>query len=185
MHYPVYIFTKEFPTDEIIEKALAPYKDRAAYGNPDISWDYYRIGGRYGGFLKIECKKDDDYYKWMCFTLENKAGRLFRSGFLEYCNKEFEKSIPGYDEVYMFLYCGYRDGYIYADGARIADLINQEEVLGKGYSFIDTSNGEASSREYICAHHGTYVKNQEYSAELKAAMERNKDGYLTVMDLHD
>lgn len=191
MHYPIYVFTKEFPTDEVIEKVLAPYNDDAdpdlyTYPGvrPDIRWDWFGIGGRYGGFLKIRCDKDyDEFYQWMSLIGERRAGRLFRSNLLENYSTAFGKRVTGYDEVYAFLYCGYRDGYIFADGAKISDLVNFDELTHMGYGYIDPANNEDSSREYFI--NGEFVKNERYDEQLAVAMERNKDGYLTVVDIHD
>ena len=191
MHYPIYIFTKEFPTDEVIEKVLAPYKDNAdpdlyTYPGvrPDIQWDWFSIGGRYGGFLKIRCDEDDDeFYRWMSLIEERRAVRLFRSNFLENYLTASGRRFTGYDEVYTFLYCGYRDGYIFADGAKISDLYNYDKLTNMGYGFIDPVNNEDSSREYFI--NGKFVENERYDEQLAAAMERNKDGYLTVVDIHD
>jgi len=191
MHYPIYIFTKEFPTDEVIEKVLAPYNDDAdpdlyTYPGvrPDIQWDWFIIGGRYGGFLKIRCDKDDDeFYQWMMLGGERRAGRLFRSSLLENYSTAFRRRFTSSEEVCAFLYCGYRDGYIFADGAKVSDLVNFDELTHMGYGFIDPANNEDSSHEYFI--NGKFVENERYDEQLAAAMERNKDGYLTVVDIHD
>lgn len=190
MHYPIYIFTKEFPSDQVIENVLKPYKDDADLSlydsplvRPDIHWDWFDIGGRYGGLLKIKCDLDDEYYQWMMMGGEKKAGRLFRSRFLETYSGPFRDHLFSSDEVYAFLYCGYRDRYIYADGAKISDLVNYTDLTHKGYAFIDPAYNEARSREYYI--NGEFVENEQYDDQLAAAMERNKDGYLTVVDIHD
>ena len=50
MHYCVLLFTKDFPTDAVIEKALAPFHDDVVYELPEnqrpaMSLDYWILGG--------------------------------------------------------------------------------------------------------------------------------------------
>ena len=62
MHYPVYLFTDEFPTDEVISKAIAPFNEDSEETNPNpiISFDYWVLGGRYNGAIKLRCDDDDE-----------------------------------------------------------------------------------------------------------------------------
>lgn len=193
MHYPIYIFTKNFPTDSLLEQIMEPYNEEHFYkedssnrNRSDISWDYYLLGGRYGGFLKIKCKEDDDYYDWMCFTPEPKAGKLFRSAMLEEINRTnslLKVHYSNVNEIYNFLYSGYRDGYIYADGCRIKDLYNREELIKKGYGFIAFEKDISNSRERWI--NDDLVENEKYEEELSSMMDFYNDGYLTVLDIHD
>ena len=78
MHYCVHLLTKELPTEEDIEKILAPYNDEVVYGNdddenaeiiyPEFTWDWYQIGGRYKADLKLKVDLDDkensELYRW-------------------------------------------------------------------------------------------------------------------------
>lgn len=47
MHYCIYVFTKEEPTEEEIEKIMEPYAEPEAPNFAPISWDWYSIGGRF------------------------------------------------------------------------------------------------------------------------------------------
>lgn len=186
MHICIYLFTKNLPTDEEIEEIMAPYSEYAEKESPypDIQWDGWVVGGRYGGLLKLKDDSDDEdsKYKWYYYIDEPRSGRLFRSEMLEnlirMC-RELKSSIYygfyGFNHIEntMFNYCGLRDGYVYVDGCKISDLYNPEEVQEHGYGFIDAPFNQQRTR-----------KDPEYDNALKEAFERNRDHYLTILDLH-
>ena len=90
MHYCCFIFTKEFPTDEILQKVLKPFNSEGFYSNsnensvyPMFTWDYFRLGGRYSGMLKLEVKENDEKYKWEFYENNPRNNRLFRSQLID------------------------------------------------------------------------------------------------------
>lgn len=191
MHFCIYLFTKNLPTDEEIEEIMTPYSEYAAKESPDpdIQWDWYEIGGRYGGLLKLKTDSDDDKYKWHFYINEPKAGRLFRcrplENLLRMC-KSFRSSMEygfyssDHIEGTMFDYFGIRDGYIRVDGCKISDLYNLEDVSCGGCGFIDAPFNLQVSK-YT---HFFKDEKPDYEDLLKAAFERNRDHYLTILDLH-
>jgi hypothetical protein len=158
----------------------------------DISWDSWIVGGRYGGLLKLRCSGADEKYKWNYYIDTPRGGRLFRCEFLEILLRTFRDrkapitgfySFNGIEDDF-FIHSGMRDGYIYVDGCKISDLYNYEDVIDRVYGFSDDMFGKQSTRDHW-DREIHFVDNQEYENELKAAFERNKYGYLTILDLHN
>ena len=89
MHYCVLLFTKEFPSKNEIDEIMQPYyEENAEYDDetgkrltpyPVFEWDWYQIGGRYNGYLKLRVDKDEEYYKWGYYLREERNKRLFYS----------------------------------------------------------------------------------------------------------
>lgn len=191
MHYCIYLFTKNLPTDEEIEEIMAPYSEYAENESPhpDIQWDGYEIGGRYGGMLMLKAdSQDNDKYRWYYYIDEPRAGRLFRhqplENLLRMC-RDFKSSreygFYGFNhiEYTLFNYCGLRRGYLHVDGCKISDLYNLDEVSDCGCGFIDVPFNRQETR---------YTRSREekpgYEDLLKEAFERNRDHYVTILDLH-
>lgn len=203
MHYCVYLFTKELPNDEQIQKIMYPYSEYAVENEKavdpdskvDISWDSWDVGGRYGGLLKLKClDKEDDVYRWNFYVDTPRAGRLFRCRFLENLLNVAKENgrlmllngFCGFNDIegHFFDYSGIRDGYVYVDGCKISDLLPSKEVMGGGYGFVDDVFGKQSTRSFWDREMLLLTDNPEYENELKDAFDRNKDGYLTILDLH-
>lgn len=203
MHCCVYIFTKELPNDKHIQKIIHPYYEYAVEDEEtidpdskvDIKWDSWDVGGRYSGLLKLKClNKEDNVYRWNFYIDTPRAGRLFRCRFLENLldiAKEDKRLMfsNGFYSFYniedsFFNYSGIRDGYVRVDGCKISDLLNVEELKDTGYSFIDDVFGKQSTRSSWNREERSFIDNPEYENELKDAFDRNKDGYLTILDLH-
>ena len=86
MHYCCVIFSKEFPSDAVISKMLSPFcedDETRSCEYPAFLWDWYGLGGRYNGKLKLSIEKNSDKYEWNYFIDKPRAGRLFRSYLLE------------------------------------------------------------------------------------------------------
>lgn len=114
------VFTKEFPTETVLEKILAPlnwdyvfdreYREKS-YSAP-FTWDYWLLGGRYSGALKLKIEEQSEKYR---FYKENWYGPM-----------------------------AFEDGYLRIDGALCEDVVNLQEV--KCFCFLDC-NGNAFARE--------------------------------------
>ena len=191
MHYSMYLFTKELPNDKEIARIMAPYYEYAdnESPNPDIQWDGFEVGGRYGGMLKLKTEIEDDKYGWRFYIDEPRAGRLFRcrplENLLQMC-RNFKSPMTygfyGFNNIEdtLFNYFGIRDGYIRVDGCKISDLYNLEDVSCCGCGFIDGPSNLQAAR-YT---HFLKDENPDYEDLLKKAFERNRDHYLTILDLH-
>ena len=197
MHYCFVVITKEFPTDDVLSEALAPFNEDAFYekreDNPEeehpvFLWDYWQVGGRYGGKLKLKIDYDDEEYRWMFYAKigEPRAGRLFRSKMcetLDSLQKQKERMFftPIEDDYRGYL--GSNDGYIRVDGCKVKDVIDFEEtVVNNGYGFVG-KDGEAFAKETWNGH--DFIKDEHYEEKVREAIKDVQDCYVTYVDCHD
>lgn len=191
MHYCLMLLTNEFPSDTVIEKALEPYNEEKWYekyektndesDRPLFTWDYWQIGGRYNGKLKLKVDFNDDKseYHWMFMAKEPRAGRLFRSFLLETMS-ELKKPIFFEDDYLTSM--GAREGYLFVDGGRIADMLNFAEEYSRCFCAID-SDGSAYAREHLDGNN--WINDTEFDDKIKAICENRTDGYVVFIDIHD
>lgn len=188
MHYACLVFTKEFPTDDILYKALAPFNEEDFYDKdeetrvlPEFLWDWFSVGGRYSGMVKLKIDEKDKKYEWGFYARTPRCGRLFRSKILE---KMFsmKKDCRGhyFNEEEFFAELGAYDGYIRVDGCPVADILDRDEL--SCYCFVD-KDGNAYSRERWNGER--FEKHEDFQEVLKNTIENSMDCYLTVVDLHD
>ena len=187
MHYCVMLFTKEFPTDAVIETALAPYNDDVVYELPEadrpvMSWDSWTIGGRYGGGLKLKIDDESEKYKWIYVEDEPKTKRLFRSDLMESLMKSFGNrvSIFGFREGGYLCALGYLDGYIRVDGCAVADCINLDET---GCFYCIDADGNLYARDRLNA--GRWETNDNFETTLAEVIKKSQDCYVCKIDIHD
>ena len=189
MHYACLVITKEFPTDEVLEKVLSPYNDDVFYSQPEesqkyppILWDWWQVGGRYNGRFKLTVKKDDEKHRWEYYAKEPRAGRLFRSSLLEKMKSLADKAREDFmfTEEDCFWSMGYLDGFIYVDGGAVSEISNLEDV--GCYCCID-ADGIAIARSSWNGEH--YEEDKHYDEKLKAVIANSKDYYACMIDLHD
>lgn len=186
MHYSIMVITKDFPTDEVIDRKLTPYYeyalDEEAAKRPQIKFDYYCIGGRYCGLVKLKVDRNvENEYEWCFYAKTPRAGRLYRSMMFEELNNK--KPVPWFHEEYYHHYLGYRDGYLRVDGAKISDVIDFEElVTNHGYGFIGKDD-EIFCREYWNGE--GFDKNPEYENQVREAIRDVQGCYVTVIDIHN
>ena len=193
MHYRVLLFTKELPSEEKIAEIMHPYYEgNAEYDEetekrrnpyPVFEWDWYQIGGRYNGSLKLSVEKDKEYYNFGYYSREDRNKRLFYSSLLSDM-KEFVEmgNVPSwkYREEDYFNSMGYRDGYLYVDGAKVDDIINFEEQ--NCYICIDV-NGNAIARETWNGKE--FIEDEQFDEKLAEIKRNSKGMFLTVLDIHD
>jgi len=191
MHYCLMLLTNNFPTDRVIEKALKPYNGNKWYAKlkktndesdrPLFTWDYWQVGGRYNGKLKLkhDCNDDSSEYEWMFMAMEPRAGRLYRSFLIETLAKTNK---PIFIEDDYLSSIGARDGYIYVDGGKIADMLNFGEEYLRCYCAID-ADGNAYAREHWDGNN--WVDDAEFEDKIKAICENRTDGYVVFIDIHD
>lgn len=193
MHYCVLLFTKELPSETKIAEIMHPYYEgNAEYDEetetritpyPVFEWDWYQIGGRYKGSLKLSVERDREYYNFGYYSREDRNKRLFYSSLLSDM-KEFAEigNAPSwkYSEEDYFNSMGYRDGYLYVDGARVDDIINFEEQ--NCYICIDV-DGNAIARETWNGKE--FIKDEQFDEKLADIKRNSKGMFLTVLDIHD
>ena len=193
MHYCIHLFTKALPTKNEIQSILSPYNSEDLYtdeeGNekeikeyPPFTWDWWQIGGRYQGRLKLKVDETDTSYNWRFYAKEPREGRLFHSLLLSRIREHFP-SWEANEEDY-FGYLGYleENPYIRVDGAKIADLLNATaEELGC-YGFVDI-DGTAYSRSRWNGEH--FEENAYFDDQYRKKLHERSDSFLTVIDIHD
>lgn len=189
MHYCVLLITKEFPTERDIDDIMQPYcEDNIKYDEetdelitpyPVFTWDYYQIGGRYAGALKLKIDENNKDYEWNYYAKENRNKRLFYSQLLSNL-QETSKSKLLYSEEKYFAYMGWRDDFLYVDGARIDDLLNFNDV--NCFICID-SNGKAIARQSWDGHN--FITDEKFDDKLAEIKKNSKGMYATILDIHD
>lgn len=191
MHYCVFVYTKEFPSDNVIEKVLKPYRYKeGGYEDgekrPLFTWDWWQVGGRYGGKFKLDITDSarKEKYKILEYTRYRRSGTIFRSAYLEKTTYGFDEFCRDkLEEVYAIQYCGMRDGYIYVDGAWANDIKNLMDEADNCWAVIDT-DGAAIAREHW---NGTEWKDDDQFADkaMAIATKNKADTFVTVVDILD
>ena len=190
MHYCTVLITKQFPTDEVINDILMPYNEEIFYEKknegeeieyPIFMWDWYQLGGRYSGQIKLNIDKKEEEYKWGYMILEPRNGRLFRSWLLDQVSNAKNNSF--YFEEDYFPSMGERDGFLYVDAAKIKDIKNIEEI--GCFNFIDKDN-RAFTREYYNGK-GWVEENskEDFEKQFHNALINSPECYACVIDIHD
>lgn len=182
MHYCFLYFSKEMPTREKIREVMAPYNYENYYESREVQpfyYDYFVIGGRYGGKLKLKVEKDNETYRWE-FT-GRREGRLFYNSLIKKLMEVKELGSGFYIEDGCYDYFGYRDGFLYVDGAPLKDLINLDELSCYGYIGI---NGELHTREIWKDKEKEFVKVEHFDEDLELYIKHHMDCFVTVLDIH-
>ena len=196
MHYCIHLFTKDFPTENDISEIMKPFDEEKYFDEvceendeniekPKLLWDYYIIGGRYSGLLKlkVETEKENEYdWNYLISLSPNKGprcGRLFHSSILK--NLLEKKSYYMVEEDY-FNYMGFRDGFLYVDGAKISDIINTDDIGCFGFIDID---GELYVREEWDRKNSKFIEKINFDKEYENKLKNYYNYYLTVLDIHN
>ena len=195
MHYCIAIITEEFPTDDVLRSKLAPYNEEMFYSQfeseddekiyPQFLWDYWIIGGRYGGTLKLKIDEENEEYDWDYFSKVPRSGRLYRSRLLEVWldpNSRYSSHtlLPREEEVYGYL--GSDNGYIRVDGCKVKDCLNFEDTVLNTWGFIGKDDA-AYSRSYWNGK--DIIPDEHYEEKVKAAIADVDDCYVCIVDIHD
>ena len=171
MHYCGYIITNKIPTKEEIRNILKPY-DENENDNLEFAWDWYGIGGRYGGSLKIRFDPEENEDKY--YSFRNRNYKYFISKELE----EIKYKFPYFDEIEHLIYMGLRDKILYVDGAYYKDIIDFN--VTNCYFVID------QKQKLYCRKlwkNGEFVRNKQFEEDVKKL--KLKDKFVTIVDLHD
>lgn len=185
MHFCCAIFTKEFPTDTVIDNVLAPLYEgnyssedgEMLVGEPPaFMWDWFQMGGRFAGHLKLKIDQEDPRYNWRYYAREPRAGRLFRSYLLEKAREKF------FSEEECYSSMGANDGFLYCDGGLARDMIDLDK-LGT-FCYISV-NGESHAREIWDGEE--FHEDPDYAPDLEAEVQRAiaNDHYICIIDIHD
>lgn len=172
MHYKGHIITKKIPKKDEISKILEKYREDLGK-DQEFAWDWYEIGGRYGGKLKINFNPDDNEDDWYSFRDRN--NKYFISQAL---NELKEQIKPYYDELDWLKYMGLRENILYVDGAYYKDMIDFD--LTDCFMVIDEEENLYVRQQW---------KNQEWIEDKEFDKKVNKinlkDKFITIIDFHD
>lgn len=192
MHSCIIFFSKKLPTFEEILNVMTAFSADAVYGTfdedlneereliyPAIMWDWFEIGGRYCGKLKLRVDyEEDNKYRWQFYEPVPREGRLFHCEILK--DLRGNKTRPYISEEEYFPYLGTRDGYLAVDGAPLMDIMNLDEIRGWGYVDLD---GTPHAREEWDGK--KWVQNKKYDEEIEKYIDEHMDCFVTVLDIHD
>lgn len=188
MHYKCLLITTQFPTTNIIATILEPFNSENYYAEhddntkdyPAFMWDWYQIGGRYNGAIKLRCdQKNNEKYRWEYIQSGGRNGICFWSYLLTKM-QEFSGGSFRYIEDDYYPSMGSRDGYLYVDSAIISDILNFDDI--ESYCCID-KNGAAYSRESWNG--DDWIVDQEYDAKIQNVKKNSSECFATIIDLHD
>ena len=135
---------------------------------PQFTWDWYQIGGRYSGQIKLRVDKNNEEYRWRHYDGGGRNGRLFWSYLLNNM-EEFSKKSFMYSEEDYFASMGYRDGFLYVDGAKISDIMNIDKI---GCFTFMNADGEAYSREWWNG--SDFIENNDFEI-VKIDIDQERD----------
>ena len=181
-HGCLYLFTDELPSIEDIATFLQPYceyNDDLDWDNTEITWDWWELGGRYAG--EILAKVSSIHRTEDCISYEVKE-----VGDIEVISNLFNKlktkasyrhdpfSFGWAIEHDAFGYIMNReDGSIRVDGAKLQAITNLDEL--RCYAFMDKNVAFCHDK-----HRENF--NDLFNEMLDKYYE--KDGFLTVLDIH-
>lgn len=197
MHYCCLLFTEKIPTHDEIDKIMKPFSDEEVYkdyeedddGNPigekpnypAFMWDYWLIGGRYNGLLKLKVDFDENSQnneKYKCLFCEDRNGVLFHSYLISEMQKDRPKWLYSEDKCYNAM--GFIDGFLRVDGADIDDLLDFDKF--ECYCYVDL-DGNGNSRNRWDGK--DFIPNPNFDAQLAEQKLKCQGKFVTVLDIHD
>lgn len=188
MHYKVHLITKEFPTDDVIEKILKPYngedfwsrKDKdESLPHPLFTWDWYQVGGRYNSFFELDMEKTMDKYEWQ--FVKDRVNTIFRSYLFDKLDRVCDERKKWLISEYEFYPClGSKDNILRVDGGLISDM--KEFDITSCYIIID-ADGNAYAR--ASWNGDEHIEDKNFDEEAKAILKVSKDFYIVTVDIHD
>lgn len=170
MHYKGHLVTKKIPTENEISEILEKYREDLGKAQ-EFAWDWYQIGGRYGGKIKIKFDyKNEDYI----YLFRKRNHKYFISNILD----ETEEKEKLYEELDYLMYMGMYDNLLYVDGGYYNDMIDFE--IDDCYLVID-DNETLYVREKWNGK--DFVKQNDFDEKVKKI--DLKDKFITIIDFHD
>lgn len=171
MHYCGYIITNKIPTDKEIEEILEPYNEET-HESLEFAWDWFEIGGRYCGKLKIEFDPEETEENW--FSFQDRNYKYFINEEL----KKIKENIKYYEELKHLKYMGLNEKVLYVDGAYYKDIINFDIT---NCNFVIDDKRKLYSRELW--KNDNWVEDEQFDEKVKKINLENK--FITVVDIHD
>lgn len=169
MHYKGYIITKELPTEEKLADILEKYREDEE--TKEFEWDWWQIGGRYGGKIKINFNPDTNEDGWYCFR--NRNNKYFISEALN----ELKEVIEHYYELDWLKYMGLRENVLYVDGGYYNDMIDFD--ITNCCLVIDDKENLYLRESW---NGNNWITNDNFDDKVKE-IELN-DKFITIIDFH-
>ena len=174
MHYKGHIITKKIPTKKEIEKILIKYKEgRKSSEKLDFKWDWYQVGGRYGGKINIHFNLIENEDKNFLFHTRNY--KYFIIDILE----KIKSRNQYYEELEYLQYMGLNDNILHVDGGYYNDTIDFD--ITNCFAVIDP-DGNLYRRELWDKEQQEWLVNSDFDEEVK--MIDLKDKFITIIDFH-
>lgn len=170
MHYKGFLITKELPTENEISNFLKYYNEENKDNNSGFSWDWWCVGGRYAGKLKIHFDPNENEDNWFCFKDRNH--KYFIVDGLD----KIKENVGFYEELDWLNYMGLRDNVLYVDGAYYNDLKDFDItecclILSEDYFNVrEKWDGE------------NFIENKEFDEQVRGI--DLKDKFITIIDFH-
>lgn len=172
MHCKGFLITKELPSEDNINKILKKYYWENKKNKSGFNWDWFEIGGRYSGGIKLKFDYEDKKYEFE-YLGRKRNNKLFICKLLDEL-KENEY----FDESDYFGYLGSYDKQLNIDGGYYNDLKNFDiadcylVITDDNYFNIRSKwNGE------------NYIDNDNFDEEVKSI--DLKDKFITIIDFHE
>lgn len=169
MHYKGHIITKKLPTNEELSKILEKYRED---GTKEFEWDWWQIGGRYCGKIKINFNPNENEENYYLFRQRN------NKHFISQILNEVKENNTYYEELDYLKYMGLRENILYVDGGYFKDMIDFE--IDNCYVVID-DNGNLYVREHWDGEH--WIEYKDFEETVKKIDLTDK--FITIIDFHD
>ena len=188
MHYKAHLITKEFPTDEVIDKIMRPF-GWEEYNNekeededkplPVFTWDWYQVGGRYNSFFELDMEKTEDKYQWD--YLKDRVNIVYRSFLFDRMSRMCDDRVRWMLNECDFYPClGGADNVLRCDGGLIADM--KDFDITSCFIIID-ADGNAYVRSYWDGK--KFIENEKFDDTARDILAASKDYYIVTIDVHD
>lgn len=186
MHYKAHLITREFPTDDVIDKIMQQFSWEEFHNRKDenepypvFTWDWYRVGGRYNSFFELDMDKTEDKYQWN--YIENRVNVVFRSFLFDTMYDICDEKNKWRISEYNFYPClGSRDNILRVDGGLISDM--KDFDITSCFIIID-ADGNAYAR--TSWNGNEHIENKDFDNIAKNILEFSKDYYIVTVDIHD
>lgn len=170
MHCKGYLITKEIPTEQKLNRILEKYSSEKV-NDEKFEWDWWQIGGRYGGKIKIKFNPDENEDKYYCGRDRNH--KYFISNILD----DIKINCKWYEELDYLQYMGLNDNILYVDGGYYSDMLEFE--IDNCYLVIDDEENLYVREVW---ENGHWIEDNDFDNKVKNIDLKRK--FITVIDFH-
>lgn len=171
MHCKGHIITKKLPTRELLDKILNPYHCEEENNKSGFDWDWWQLGGRYAGKIKIHFNPNENEYNW--YLGYDRSNKYFISAGLD----ELKENMEYFEELNWLPYMGLNEEILYVDGGYSKDFIDFD--LSNCFVVID-EEGNINVRETWNGK--DWITDLDFDNKVKEIDLTDK--FVTVIDFH-